>query len=219
MDDDKQKLYLIRHAESAWNAERKVQGTCPGILLSEHGREQARLLGNRLRAIDAEAIYCSDAERAVETARLALGDEREMIFMRELRELSLGEWEGRSLLELREKEPSTTDKWYREPTKVRIRGAEDIVRFRERVVRVIESIMEGSGGGDVIIVTHGGVICAYLTHILGMKLDDLWSFSLPNASITTIILDFKPRLRSFGETAHLGLGSGERGFDGISSGG
>ena len=95
MDHDKRKLYLVRHAESVWNAERKVQGTCPGILLSELGREQARLLGNRLRAIEA-AVYCSDAERAVETARLALGNGRDMTLMEELRELSLGEWEGRS---------------------------------------------------------------------------------------------------------------------------
>lgn len=215
MDHDKRRLYLVRHAESVWNAERKVQGTCPGIALSEQGREQARLLGNRLREMEAEAVYCSDAERAVETARLALGNGREIILMKELRELSLGEWEGRSIVELCEEEPSLINLWYREPTKVRVKGAEDIFAFRDRIVRAIGSISDASDGGDVIIIAHGGVICAYLTHILGMNLDDLWSFSLPNASITTIILDFKPRLLGFGDTAH--LMSGVRGFDGISS--
>lgn len=215
MDHDKRKLYLVRHAESVWNAERKVQGTCPGILLSEQGREQARLLGNRLKAIEAEAVYCSDAERAVETARLALGNGREITLMQELRELSLGEWEGRSIVELCEEEPSLINRWYREPTKMRVKGAEDIFSFRDRIVRTIESISKASDGGDIIIVTHGGAICAYLTHILGMNLDNLWSFSLPNASITTILLDFKPRLRSFGDTAH--LRSNVPGFDGISS--
>jgi broad specificity phosphatase PhoE len=215
MDHDKRKLYLVRHAESVWNAERKVQGTCPGILLSERGREQARLLGARLKAIEAEAVYCSDAERAVETARLALGDGRRMTLMADLRELSLGEWEGRSIADLWKEESSRIDRWYREPTKVRVKGAEDMVSFRDRIVRTMESISEASNGGDIIIVTHGGVICAYLTHILGMSLDDLWSFSLPNASITTIIIDFKPRLRSFGDTAH--LRDGANGFDGISS--
>lgn len=215
MDRDKRKLYLVRHAESVWNAERKVQGTCPGILLSEQGRDQARLLGNRLKEVEAAAVYCSDAERAVETARLALGNGREITLMKELRELSLGEWEGRSIVELCEEEPSLINRWYREPTKVRVKGAEDIFSFRDRIVRTMESISKALNGGDAIIVTHGGVICAYLTHILGMSLDDLWSFSLPNASITTIILDFKLRLRSFGETAH--LRSDVPGFDGISS--
>jgi broad specificity phosphatase PhoE len=217
LDREKRKLYLVRHAESTWNAERKVQGTCPGVLLSELGREQARLLGSRLRAIDAAAVYCSDAERAVETARLALGNGREISLLQELRELSLGEWEGRSIVELSAEKPSMIDQWYREPTKVRVNGAEDLFSFRDRIVRTMESIEKGSGEGDVIIVTHGGVICAYLTHILGMNLDDLWSFSLPNASITTVILDFKPRLRSFGDTAHLAAGA--PGFDGISSNG
>jgi broad specificity phosphatase PhoE len=217
MDHDKRKLYLVRHAESVWNAERKVQGTCPGILLSDFGREQARLLGNRLRALEAAAVYCSDAERAVETARLALGNGREITLMQELRELSLGDWEGRSIVELLAEEPSLIDRWYREPTKVRVNGAEDIFSFRDRIVQTMESIEKNSDEGDVIIVTHGGVICAYLTHILGMNLDDLWSFSLPNASITTVILDFKPRLRSFGETAHLSVDAS--GFDGISSNG
>ncbi len=217
MDHDKRKLYLVRHAESVWNAERKVQGTCPGILLSELGREQARLLGNRLRAIDAASVYCSDAERAIETARLALGNGREITLMPELRELSLGDWEGRSIVELLAAEPSLIDRWYREPTKVRVNGAEDIFSFRDRIVRTMESIEKSSGEGDVIVVTHGGVICSYLTHILGMNLDDLWSFSLPNASITTVILDFKPRLRSFGDTAHLTADA--PGFDGISSNG
>jgi broad specificity phosphatase PhoE len=217
MDHDKRKLHLVRHAESVWNAERKVQGTCPGIPLSERGREQARLLGSRLRAIEAEAVYCSDADRAVETARLALGDGREITLMKELRELSLGEWEGRSIVELCEEKPSMIHRWYREPTKVRVKGAEDIFAFRNRIVGTIESIVADPREGDVIVVTHGGVICAYLTHILGMNLDDLWSFSLPNASITTIILDFKPRLRSFGEAHH--LTSGTPASDGISRGG
>jgi broad specificity phosphatase PhoE len=217
LDHDKRRLYLVRHAESVWNAERKVQGTCPGILLSDHGREQARLLGNRLREIEAEAVYCSDAERAVETARLALGNGRKITLMQELRELSLGEWEGRSIVELCDKESSLINRWYREPTQVRVKGAEDLFAFRDRIVRTIESIVETPDGGNAIVVTHGGVICAYLTHILGMSLDDLWTFSLPNASITTIILDFRPRLRAFGDTAH--LTSGACGFNGISSSG
>jgi len=217
MDHGKRKLYLVRHAESVWNAERRVQGTCTGILLSERGREQARFLGKSLRAIEAAAVYCSDAERAVETARLALGNGREIIFMEELRELSLGEWEGRSIVELWEKETDLIDRWYREPTKVRVKGAEDIFSFRDRIVRAIETIGRAPHGGDSIIVTHGGVICAYLTHILGMDLDGLWSFSLPNASITTIVLDFKPRLRSFGETILPPGGASDS--DGVSSSG
>jgi len=196
------KIHLIRHAESAWNSERRVQGTALQVALSPTGRAQARLLGRRLGALDLEAVYSSDSGRTLETARLALGERFPLRISERIRELSLGEWEGRLIGDLREEDPAKLDAWYRKPSTVRIEGGEDLVRFRERVV----SFMDGSvaaGGGDVAVITHGGVVCIYLTHILGMHLDDLWSFSVPNASITTVVLDFKPRLRSFGDTSHL----------------
>jgi broad specificity phosphatase PhoE len=203
VDREKRKIYLVRHAESVWNDERRVQGTCPGITLSERGRIQARLLGNRLRSMRIRSVYCSDAERAVETARIALGDGRDMILMHDLRELSLGEWEGRLICDLRENDPDLLDRWYRQPTTVQVEGAENMFSFKKRVLEAFDTIIQAPGGGDAIVISHGGVICAYLTHLLNMDLDDLWTFSLPNASLTTIILDFKPRLRAFGDTAHL----------------
>lgn len=196
------KIHLIRHAESEWNSERRVQGTALQVALSSTGRAQARLLGRRLGALPLEAVYSSDAGRTLETAHLALGDNAPIRISEEIRELSLGEWEGRLIDDLRDEDSGKIEAWYRRPSTVRIEGGEDLVLFRKRVV----GFMEGtalSGDGDVAVITHGGVICIYLTHILGMQLDDLWSFSLPNASITTIVLDFKPRLRSFGDTSHL----------------
>jgi broad specificity phosphatase PhoE len=196
------KIYLVRHAESAWNSERRVQGTALQVALSPTGRAQALLLGGRLRALPLEAVYSSDARRTLETARLALGEDFPVRISEEIRELSLGEWEGKLISDLRDEDPEKLEAWYRKPSTVRLERGEDLVRFRKRVV----SFMDGkaaSGAGDVAVITHGGVICIYLTHILGMHLDDLWSFSLPNASITTVVLDFKPRLRSFGDTSHL----------------
>ncbi|MCX5754378.1 MAG: histidine phosphatase family protein [Candidatus Krumholzibacteria bacterium] len=196
------KIYLVRHAESAWNRERRVQGTALQVALSPMGRTQARLLGGRLRALPLEAVYSSDARRTLETARLALGEDVPLKVSAEIRELSLGEWEGRLIGDLRDADPEKLDAWYRRPSTVKIEGGEDLVRFRKRVVTFMDG-SAASGVGDVAVITHGGVICIYLTHILGMHVDDLWSVSLPNASITTVVLDFKPRLRSFGDTSHL----------------
>jgi broad specificity phosphatase PhoE len=197
------KIFLVRHAESTWNLERRVQGTCLEVPLSPTGRMQAQLLGRRLREIPLASVHSSDAERALETARLALGDGRRIAVSGRLRELSLGEWEGRLISELRAENPARLDAWYRSPSKVKLEGGENLTAFRTRVVSFMDEIVASPEGGDAVIITHGGVICMYLTHVLNMHVDDLWSFSLPNASITTIVLDFKPRLRSFGETAHL----------------
>jgi broad specificity phosphatase PhoE len=197
------KIHLIRHAESSWNRERRVQGTCLEVPLSPVGRTQALLLGRRLRALELGAIYSSDAARTLETARLALGEGRRIEISEEIRELCLGEWEGRLITELEAEVPERLSAWYRKPSTVSLKGGEDLHAFRARIVSFMERLIASSGAGDAAVVTHGGVICAYLTHVLGMHVDDLWAFSLPNASITTIVLDFKPRLRSFGDTAHL----------------
>jgi broad specificity phosphatase PhoE len=202
MGSSPRKIHLVRHAESAWNSERRVQGTALQVALSPTGRTQARLLGRRLKALPLEAVYSSDAGRTLETARLALGEDFPLRISEEIRELSLGEWEGRLISDLREEDSEKLEAWYRRPSTVMLAGGEDLVRFRKRVVSFMDA-NAAAGAGDVAVITHGGVICIYLTHILGMQVDDLWSFSLPNASITTVVLDFKPRLRSFGDTSHL----------------
>jgi broad specificity phosphatase PhoE len=203
MEGPLRRIYLVRHAESAWNKERRVQGTCLQVPLSPTGRVQAQLLGLRLKKLPLQAIYSSDAERALETARCAVGDGHRIIVSDEIRELSLGEWEGRLISDIEMQTPERLEAWYRNPSTVQLEGGEELAAFRRRVVSFIDKIIEAPEAGDVAVVTHGGVICMYLTHLLRMELDDLWSFSLPNASITTVVLDFKPRLRSFGDTSHL----------------
>jgi broad specificity phosphatase PhoE len=182
LDSSPRKIYLIRHAESLWNSERRVQGTCLQVPLSPTGRSQAQLLGRRLRTLPLRAVYSSDAERALETARLSLIDGRLVTVSREIRELSLGEWEGRLIADLRAEDPEKLDAWYRKPSTVRLKGGEDLGAFRNRVVSFIDGIVGSPDGGDTAVITHGGVICGYLTHILGMHADDIWSFSLPNGA-------------------------------------
>lgn len=203
MKDTPRTLYLVRHAESVWNSERRVQGTCLEVPLSAGGRRQAGLLGKRLRACSFAHVYSSPAVRALETARIALGNDHPITVTDDLHELGLGAWEGRLISEINEENPGAIDLWYRDPTAVRIEGMEEMPRFRERSVSVMREIIETTGRGNVVVVAHGGIICTYLTSILKMDLGDLWGFSLPNASITAVVLDFRPRLRSFGDTAHL----------------
>ncbi|MCK4235868.1 MAG: histidine phosphatase family protein, partial [Candidatus Krumholzibacteria bacterium] len=124
------KIYLIRHAESVWNSERRVQGTCLDVPLSPTGRLQARMLGERLKCLPFQAVYCSDAERAVKTVRIALGGDAPVTLSSGLRELCLGDWEGRLISEVREDFPEEIELWYRKPATVKINGAEDISSFR-----------------------------------------------------------------------------------------
>jgi len=212
MSDDLRRIHLVRHGESIWNAVRRVQGNHGEVPLSERGKAQAALLGARLRGIDFSRVFCSSTERAVETAGIALGPDPRIEFMDDLREISFGDWEGLLVSEVQQRYPGELELWFRSPSKVAIRGAEPFGEFHERASRTVDGLIE-STDGDILIVSHGGIICAWLTHILGMSPDDIWSFSLPNASLTTVMIDFRPRLRLLGDVSHL---DGQTlGFDGM----
>ncbi len=213
MKEDKRKIHLVRHGESTYNRDRRVQGNSPGIVLSETGVKQARLLGRRLEKLSFAEVFCSDAERAAETANIALGG-ASIRFMKELREISFGEWEGRLVSEIQESEPGMMEKWFSTPSRVKIEGAEDYLSFHDRVRKTMQRLIDTTSG-DILVISHGGVICAWLTHILGMDPDGLWCFSLPNTSISTVVLDFRPRLRLLGDASH--LDSDSLGFDGMPS--
>src|SRR4030095_12115573 len=91
---DRVRLLLARHGQTEWNADRRFQGHTD-IALSERGRAQAHALGRALRGRRVTAAYVSPMRRAVETAEIALADAGiPYTPIEELRELSLGEWEG-----------------------------------------------------------------------------------------------------------------------------
>ena len=88
------RLLLARHGQSVWNAERRFQGATD-VPLSPLGRAQAEALGQALRGRRLAAAYVSPFRRARETAQLALaGTDVPLVTFDDLRELSLGSWEG-----------------------------------------------------------------------------------------------------------------------------
>jgi 2,3-bisphosphoglycerate-dependent phosphoglycerate mutase len=100
-------VYIARHGESAWNAERRVQGQTD-VPLSERGRAQAALLGQRLAAAPLDAIFTSDLARARDTAAVVAeaqarvrGVRPRFVVLPALRERDYGSWEGKSAAEVR----------------------------------------------------------------------------------------------------------------------
>lgn len=198
-----QVLYLIRHAETAFNREGRVQGHVESSL-SRLGSRQAKRIGDRLDYIEFVAAYSSPAKRAVQTSRLAFGRSFEIETREGLREIRLGKWEGQKASVLRRRYPRDVRLWFHQPSAVRIPGAERVGEFRRRVVREMTSIRKAHPAGEIAIVTHGGVICAYLTAVLGMKLDDLWRFKIRNASVTRVLFpQDRARIDLLGDIHHL----------------
>ncbi len=198
-----QVLYLIRHAETGFNRHGRIQGHTESTL-SQLGREQARRIATRLDYVEFVAVYSSPSKRTVQTARAAFAEGPAIQTREGLREILLGAWEGKKADELRRRYPREVKLWFHKPSAVRIPGAETVGQFRRRVMREMNGIRRAHPDGEVAIVTHGGVICAFLTGVLGMKLDDLWSFKIRNGSVTRVLFpQGRARIDLLGDIHHL----------------
>jgi broad specificity phosphatase PhoE len=133
-------LLLVRHGETDWNAEGRLQGHTDRPL-NDHGRRQAKDLADRLADEGADAIYASDLSRARETAEIVgtrLG--LPVVIDADLREKDWGSWEGLTGDERAHVE----------------QVAESTEAHRDRVMRAVRRIVERHPGQRVVVVTHGG---------------------------------------------------------------
>ena len=176
-----EQLFLVRHAETDWNAERRLQGHADKPL-SLQGRAQAVALGKYLRNTQFDAIFCSDLKRTRETTELAgfVGARAERVW----REFDVGHWSGRFIDDIVAREGDAYSRWRagdRAPP-----DGESWHAFESRIrlgLAVLESVP-----GRVLLVTHSGVIRAITKIILRMPRGTL--ATARHASVS--VLDFKP---------------------------
>ncbi len=147
-------IFLVRHGETDWNRERRIQGHSD-VPLNENGRMQARALSERLGRERFDAVYSSDLARARETAQIAVAPTSlPLIELVELREKHFGSWEGlTSDVALARFPEASTGPWG---------DGETSDEMSARVVAALRSIAAEHDGGNVLVVTHGGPVRATL---------------------------------------------------------
>jgi broad specificity phosphatase PhoE len=155
--------------------------------LSAEGRRQAELLGRRLAGRPLAGFYASDLKRAFETAE-AIGALVDLSPEPTpgLREIYLGDWEGLRTDEIAERFPDAWARWSEEPDWDLVPGGEGAARFEARVVATLDEISDRHPHGDVLAVTHGGVIQVALHRVIGRPSRGLFPFKIQNASISLI---------------------------------
>jgi glucosyl-3-phosphoglycerate phosphatase len=192
------RLILVRHGESTWNADRRLQGQLDPPL-SEVGREQARALAPVLGELPDERVISSDLARARETAEL-LGL-RPARFEPGWREIDVGEWAGRTAAEIDAQADEVTN-WRGGPRTAP--GGESWAAFTRRVVGEVDALV--AAGGPWLVVCHGGCIRVAVAHLTGA--DALRLGSPPNASATVFELGEPPRLLVYGSLPDGGAPTG-----------
>lgn len=167
-------IHLVRHGQTEWNLERRVQGQTESYL-TEDGQDQARQVAEQLQAVSFDAAYSSSSIRAVDTAHHILRyhsldlNERD-----DLREIFLGSWEGRLHDELKEVYPEQHSTYWEDPSQFQFEGAETFHQLQARAVSAIEDIAGKHEGETILIVSHGLFIKVLLSYYEGRHLRELW---------------------------------------------
>lgn len=201
-------ILLIRHGETAWNAERRMQGHLD-IPLNAEGARQAAAAGQALRNESLDAIISSDLQRALQTAHaIAAPHGMDVHIDPGLRERCFGGFEGLLYADIGARYPEAYAAMQAREIDTRypdgVHVAETLREFFERAVDTITRLVSAGGYRKVALVTHGGVLdCAYRA---AMKIDLLQprGFDILNASINRFLWDGTDlQLIQWGGVAHL----------------
>lgn len=181
----KKLIYLVRHGDIGQGKDKCYIGQLD-IPLSDLGKKQASLLKEIFSRVPLDNLFCSDIGRAQQTADLIASAHQIVPIARvELRELNMGDWEGKTFSEIRANYPKEFNE----------RGA-DIVNYRpplgesfsdcyKRVIPFFESLAK-SDETTTLIVGHAGVNRAILCHVLGMPLENIFRFEQSYGCINLI---------------------------------
>lgn len=177
------RLHFVRHGQSTWNAEGRVQGQAPHVPLTALGHRQAQAAAQQLRGCSARQVFSSDLLRALQTATpiaRALG----VATLPEpaLREQALGSLEGRLASGLAAQagpHPGHT-------TSVRWGGGESIADVHDRVGVFLRGLTASPAGHDIVLVTHAETIRVAIACLRGLGPHQVTWFDVPNGSVTTI---------------------------------
>ncbi|MCB1665896.1 MAG: histidine phosphatase family protein [Pseudomonadales bacterium] len=168
------RIHLIRHGQTDWNREKRVQGHSES-LLTPLGQEQARLLAPVLKPYDIRRVYCSSSQRTRQTAELLFaGEPVETSFHDELREIFLGPWEGHLQSDIRERYPESFEHFWQRPEAFRQEGAEHFEQTQARGLAMLKRILSQQAAEDVAIVSHGVLIKSVLCALEDRPLARLW---------------------------------------------
>ena len=149
------KLYIIRHGQTDWNVEGKIQGR-QDIPLNDMGRRQARALADGMKSRPVASVYSSPQKRAMETAEAIAGPLGLTVkAVPQLMEIGYGDWEGRSAEDILTTDRELYESWWQHPATVAPPGGETLNQVDERCRQAWDMIRSGMKG-DTAVVAHGG---------------------------------------------------------------
>lgn len=198
------RICLVRHGETAWNAEGRVQGQLD-IALNETGHAQARATAAALAGEDFSAIYSSDLMRVRQTAepsaqRLALA----VVLDAALRERHYGMFESLTYVEVRERFPEQYARFRNKDPDLDFENGESLRNFAGRAIGAVSRLVERHPGEQILVFTHGGVLEMVYRHAKAAGLSAVRDFKIPNAGLNWVeITPTQWKVAAWAGVAHL----------------
>ena len=201
------RCYLVRHAQTPWNVDNRVQGHSD-LPLSPAGEVQAKRLSAFFASRHLHGIFTSGLQRSRQTAHaIAAGNGHgvQPVIIQDFAEIHLGAWEGLTPADIDAQFPGAYHQWTSHPSLVQIPGAEPLEAFRRRVRQAMIQVAASFQDGEYVVVSHGGVIASLLADVLDADYDaTLRRLRLDNGGVTALEFGvLPPSVLWINATAHL----------------
>ena len=184
---DATRIVAIRHGETAWNVDTRIQGHLD-IPLNDTGLWQAAQVARALADEPMAAIYTSDLQRAHATAQaVARSTGAPLVAEPGLRERSFGHFEGRTFAEIEADLPDDARRWRQRDPHYTPLGGESLVTLRERIARTVFALARQHPGEQVALVAHGGVLDVLYRLATGQEIQAPRTWQLANAAINRLL--------------------------------
>ncbi len=196
---------MVRHGETNWNQERRVQGSGSDRQLTETGKQQAESIGSRLKQENIQAIYSSPLRRARDTAQaIARYHQLEVQIEPSLNEIYAGELEGVSLKKIGSFLSELVAREHGYESIHRQYGGESLIEVQQRAWSTIKRLVDKHPDGVLVAVSHYFVILTIICSVLNLPLSQIGRFRIGAGSISTITFEAQTtRLVLFNDRCHL----------------
>ncbi len=198
------RITAIRHGETAWNVDTRIQGQLD-IGLNAKGRWQAERAGQALAGDDIDVVYSSDLWRAYDTA-LSVAKPHGLQVQADigLRERGFGSFEGKTFAEIEAAFPEQSLLWRKRVPDFAPPGGESLLHLRERVVQCVQGLAQAHVGQHIVIVSHGGVMDVLYRVATGLDIQAARSWDLHNAAINRLLWNGQTlTLVGWADTSHI----------------
>ena len=198
------KLILVRHGETYWNEEGRIQGGASDIELNDTGLEQAQRLAAFLANEPIVAIFSSPLQRAIATAEVIASHHGLPVEVHEgLAELKVGDLEGIPVSSLRTTFSQFVMQWWQAGEAMKLPNGESLADLQQRAWKVVELLLRKHRGETTLVVSHYFVILAIILKALNLPLDCIINFKVDPAGVSVLeFRDYAARLVTFNDTSY-----------------